>query len=166
MPLTEDFDNCNPAPAGWQIVDVDGDTTRSWRCVNSYAEANAFGGQQPGDDWLITPPLNLASANNPVLTFRNQSSFTDSGVPFPQLSVLYSTDYNGAGTPAAVQAATWTALTIPNPSTGQFVDSGNISLSGIQPPGRVYIAFRYRSSGTTSGRATRWRVDTVRIAGN
>ncbi|MEN9222426.1 MAG: hypothetical protein Q6M04_08305, partial [Thermostichus sp. BF3_bins_97] len=52
LPLTEGFDACNPAPAGWQIVDGDGDTTRSWRCVNSLAEANNFGGQLPANDWL------------------------------------------------------------------------------------------------------------------
>jgi len=167
LPLTEGFDNCTPAPAGWQIVDVDGDTTRSWRCVTSFAEANAFNGQQPGDDWLITPPLNLASVSNPVLTFRNQkSSFSDNGLPpWQQLSVLYSTNYSGAGTPEAVKAATWTALTIPTLSTGSFVDSGEISLAGIQPSNRVYIAFRYRSSGTASGSAARWWVDSVNIAG-
>ncbi len=164
LPLTEGFDSCSPAPSGWQIVDVDGDTTRSWRCVNSLAEANNFGGQLPADDWLITPPLNLASVSNPALNFRNESFFSDNGIPFPQLSVLYSTNYNGAGTPAAVNAATWTALTIPNVSTGTFVDAGEISLAGIPSSGPVYIAFRYRSSGTGSGSASRWRVDSVGIA--
>ncbi|MEN9260942.1 MAG: ExeM/NucH family extracellular endonuclease, partial [Thermostichus sp. HHBFW_bins_43] len=164
LPLTEGFDSCSPAPAGWQIVDGDGDTTRSWRCVNSLAEANNFGGQLPANDWLITPPLNLASVNNPALTFRNESSFSDNGIPFPQLSVLYSTDYRGAGTAAAVNAANWTALTIPNVSTGTFVDSGEIDLSGIPSTSPVYVAFRYQSSGTGSGSASRWRVDSVSFA--
>ncbi|MGY2981598.1 ExeM/NucH family extracellular endonuclease [Thermostichus sp. OS-CIW-30] len=56
--------------------------------------------------------------------------------------------------------------TLPTFSTGSFVDSGPISLAGIQPSNRVYIAFRYRSSGTASGSATRWQVDSVNISGN
>ncbi|MFQ3612335.1 MAG: ExeM/NucH family extracellular endonuclease [Cyanobacteriota bacterium] len=164
LPLSEGFDSCSPAPTGWQIVDVDGDTTRSWRCTNSLAEANNFGGQLPANDWLITPPLNLGSVTDPALTFRNESFFSDNGLPFPQLSVLYSTDYSGAGTPAAVNAATWISLTIPTVSTGSFVDSGEIDLSGIPTANPVYVAFRYRSSGTGSGTTTRWRIDSVNFA--
>jgi hypothetical protein len=166
FPLSEGFDSCPPTPTGWTIISVDSDTANTWFCGGSsdkYAEANGFGDSAPADEWLITPPLNMDAQSGETLNFRNATSFSDSGQPYPQLSVLYSTDYSGSGDPTG---ATWTSLTgitFSPAGSGSFVDSGAVDLSTINGV-RVYFAFRYRSSGTGSGTAARWRIDNVNFS--
>lgn len=158
LPYSEDFSVCDPA--GWDFVSIDSDTARTWECGNDYAEANAFGGSAPANDWLITPALDLDAQEGDILRFRSYSGFTDAD--FPQLAVLYSSDYIGDGNPAA---ATWIeipagAIDFPTESSFEFADSGDIDISGIAGD-RVHFAFVYTTSGTASGTSTRWRLDDV-----
>jgi predicted extracellular nuclease len=162
LPLTENFDSCTLP--GFQIISVDADTANTWSCSESFnnIEANGFGDSAAAEEWLITPPLDLTAQENEILTFRNQTSFTDSGVAYPQLQVLYSTDYSGSGNP---NDATWIPLTGINFSpenSGTFVDSGDVDISTIDND-NVYFAFRYTSSGTGSGTASRWRLDDIQF---
>ncbi|MCB0211872.1 MAG: lamin tail domain-containing protein, partial [Anaerolineae bacterium] len=156
LPLTEVFDDCTLA--GWQIISVDADTAHTWSCSESFSnvDVNGFGDSAPADEWLITPPLNMDAQEYDRLTFRNYTNFTDAN--YPQLEVLYSTDFSGDPT-----TATWMALSGINFSpegSGQFVDSGEVDLSGISGT-NVYFAFHYTSSGTGSGTAANWRIDEV-----
>lgn len=156
LPLAEGFDDCTLA--GWQIISVDADQANTWSCSEQFSnvDVNGFGDSAPADEWLITPPLNMNAQNNDRLTFRNYTNFTDAN--YPQLELLYSTDFSGDPT-----TATWTPLTGINFSpadSGQWVDSGEIDLSGISGT-NVYFAFHYTSSGTTAGNAATWRVDEV-----
>jgi predicted extracellular nuclease/uncharacterized protein YjiK len=166
FPLSEGFNSCPPTPTGWTIVSVDADMANTWFCggtTDKYAEGNGFGDTAAANEWLITPALNMNAQSGETLSFRNATSFSDSGQPYPQLSVLYSTNYSGSGNPTS---ATWTPLTgitFSTASSGAFVDSGAIDLSTINGV-RVYFAFRYLSSGTTSGAAARWRIDNVNFA--
>ncbi|MFZ4658769.1 MAG: ExeM/NucH family extracellular endonuclease [Caldilineaceae bacterium] len=166
FPLSEGFNSCPPTPTGWTIVSVDADTANTWFCggtTDKYAEGNGFGDTAAANEWLITPALNMNAQSGETLSFRNATSFSDSGQPYPQLSVLYSTNYSGSGNPTS---ATWTPLTgitFSTAGSGAFVDSGAIDLSTINGV-RVYFAFRYLSSGTTSGAAARWRIDNVNFA--
>lgn len=166
FPLTENFNACPPTPTGWTIVSADADTANTWFCggtTDKYVEGNGFGDTAAANEWLITPPLNMNAQSGETLSFRNATSFSDSGQAYPQLSVLYSTNYSGSGNPTT---ATWTPLTgitFSTAGSGAFVDSGAIDLSAINGV-RVYFAFRYLSSGTTSGAASRWRVDSVNFA--
>ncbi len=160
LPLVEDFDDCTLA--GWEIVSVDADTANTWTCDDYYSniEANGYGDAAPADEWLITPPLNLDAQGNDTLTFRNSTFYSD--VDYPQLSVLYSTDYDGGGDP---MTATWTELSGINFSpagSGDWVDSGEVDLSGIGGT-NVYVAFRYVSSGTGGGTAAIWRLDAINV---
>ncbi|MCB9445919.1 MAG: ExeM/NucH family extracellular endonuclease [Ardenticatenaceae bacterium] len=160
LPLVEGFDDCTLA--GWEIVSVDADTSHTWSCNATYSniEANGYGDTAPADEWLITPPLNLDAQDYDTLTFRNYTNFTD--INYPQLSVLYSTDYTGSGD---IASATWTALsgiTFSPEGSATWVDSGEVDLSGIGGT-NVYVAFRYVSSGTGSGTAANWRIDEVNI---
>ncbi len=162
LPFTDGFDNDDCTVAGWQVVSVDADTANTWGCSASFsnAEANGFGDSAPADEWLITPALDMDAQTDETLKFRNQTGFTDSGQPYPQLEVVYSTDYDGAGDPTT---ATWTPLSGINFSpedSNSWVDSGPVDLSGISGT-EVYFAFHYVSSGTTGGSAARWRIDAV-----
>ncbi|MFP4435804.1 MAG: ExeM/NucH family extracellular endonuclease [Chloroflexaceae bacterium] len=160
LPLEEGFDDCTLA--GWEIISVDSDTANTWSCSENFsnAEANGFGDSAPADEWLITPPLNMDAQDNEVLTFRNWTNFSDSGVPYPQLEVVYSTDYAGSGDPTS---ATWIELSGINFSpedSGQWLDSGKVDLAGISGT-NVYFAFHYTSSGTSGGNAASWRIDSI-----
>jgi predicted extracellular nuclease len=163
LPLIENFDSC--ALAGWQIISVDSDTANTWSCSETFSntEANGFGNAAAADEWLITPPLDLDAQESDSLEFRNYTRFSDAGFTYPQLSVLYSTDYDGSGDPTS---ATWTPLTGINFSpenSNAWVDSGSIDLSGIAGDS-VYFAFRYQSSGTSGGSAANWRLDAISFA--
>ncbi|MFC1996176.1 ExeM/NucH family extracellular endonuclease [Chloroflexota bacterium] len=158
LPLSEHFDDCTLA--GWQIISVDADTTNTWKCSSTYSniEANGYGDSAPADEWLITPPLNLDAQDWDTLTFRNLTRFTD--VNYPQLSVLYSTDYTGGRDPSS---ATWVELSGINFSpenSNIWVDSGKIDISQISGTD-VFFAFHYVSSGTGGGSAANWRVDAI-----
>ena len=162
LPLIENFDDCTLAD--WEIVSVDSDSANTWSCNAAYSNIDVSGYEDtaPADDWLITPPLNLNAQEGDTLTFRSYTNYTDSGIPYPQLQVLYSTDYNGGGDPTS---ATWTALsgiTFSPENSGAWVDSGNVDLSGISGA-NVYIAFQYQSSGTSGGTAATWRLDAINI---
>lgn len=160
LPLTENFDDCTLA--GWQIVSVDADAAHTWACSASFSniEVNGFGDTAPANDWLITPALNLDAQAGDTLTFRSHTSFTD--INYPQVHVLYSTDYDGGGDPTT---ATWmelTGITFSAENSSVWTDSGDVDLSGISGT-NVYIAFQYVSSGTGAGTAARWRLDAINL---
>ncbi len=170
LPLTTSFDDCTGdplLPPGWTVFSVDTDGTETWTCSAEFgnAEANAFGGAAPADDWLITPALDLDAQGADTLTFRSQTRFTDAGLAYPQLSVLYSTEYAGTGDPLAQGIGIWTEIPAEEISfspedSDSSVGSGDIDLSDIDGTA-VYFAFRYQSSGTTGDNAARWRLDDV-----
>ena len=162
LPVEADFTSCTLA--GWEIVSADTDTANTWSCSTQFGniEANGFGDSAPADEWLITPPLDLDAQGDDTLTFESVTGFSDSGLAYPQLTVLYSTDYDGGGDPSS---ATWTALSGFDLSPeGSFspTPSGPVDLSTISGT-NVFVAFRYQSSGTGSGTATVWRLDDISI---
>jgi hypothetical protein len=142
---------------GWGVSSFDG---------NFYAVANAFGGAEASDSWLLTAPINFNEFEGETLTFRNAKNFDDGGLE-RGLQVKVSTDYDGSGNP---QDFTWIDVSdqVQSYSQGgyEFVSSGEIDLSGDQFQGdSVYIAFRYISSGTGGGSSEEWQVDDIRVVG-
>lgn len=142
---------------GWSLSSFEG---------NSFARANAFGGSEASNSWLITPALNFNDFEGETLTFRNAKNFDDGGLDQP-LQVKVSTDYDGSGNPENFE---WTDITdrVENLSEGGFnyVSSGEIDLtdSAFQAD-EVYVAFRYQSSGTGGGSSEEQQVDDVRVVG-
>lgn len=130
-----------------------------------YATASGFGGNEPANDWLISPPLDFNAIENETLTFLNAKGFDDT--ERRGLQVKVSTDYDGTNTP---ENSTW--ATVPeediNFSDGEFsfVHSGAVDLSAdsLQST-ETYVAFQYQSSGTDSGNAATWQVDEVVVTG-
>ena len=111
---------------------------------------------------LITPAINLDNSTNEFMRFGYKTGFAN-GIG---LSVWYSTNYDGSGTVAAVNAATWTNFNLnldlqtqPFPTT--FSSSGSIDLSGFS--GNIYVAFRYQ--GSTTGITTTYQVDNIEVFG-
>ncbi|NJM15616.1 MAG: hypothetical protein HC896_09820, partial [Bacteroidales bacterium] len=166
--LSEDFNNCPAAPAGWLAYSVS--SNHDWICTNFGAsnqagdygyEMNGYGADVVSEDWLISPALSLGNGGY-VLNFNSNKRYAG-----PALQVLYSTNYSGTGNPNAatwtVQAAATAAVDVVE-SSNNYVNSGDISLDGIT--GNVYFAFKYVSTGTGSGTGARYRVDDVVIKSN
>jgi hypothetical protein len=122
---------------------------------------NGYLGDVPSEDWLISPALNLAGVSQSILTFKTWTQFTDSGIANP-MEVFISTNYSGSGDPSA---ATWTPLacTLPAANSKVWTSSGEIDLSMYNQ--KVYIGYKYRSSGTTASTASKWEVDTFKVTG-
>jgi len=133
---------------------------------NSYAVANAFGGSEASNSWLISPAINFNDFEGETLTFRNKKRFDDGGEEQP-LKVKVSTDYDGSGNP---ENFNWTDITDRVQSLASegegFVASGEIDLSDAQfQADGVYVAFKYTSSGTGPGSSEEQQVDDVRVVG-
>ncbi len=132
---------------------------QEWTVSGGQAVANAFNSAGPADDWLISPPVSLVEAVNPVIQFRSRTQFADENL-FVGLSVLVSTDYDG-GDP---RNASWTDLLPPLPdrASNEWLASGYVDLSGFTGES-VYFAFRYISSGTTPNSSELWAIDDVLV---
>lgn len=153
----EDFSIC--PPVGWLPVEISGN---SWLCSSDYASVSGIGGGIATQAWYIGPVMDLSTLTDPILLFDSWTGGTDSS--HPKLELMYSTDYPGTGNP---NVFTWMPLTfsVPGENSQTWVPSGSIDLSGIVGTS-VYIAFKYTSSGTTTGSATEWRIDNVSIGEN
>lgn len=132
---------------------------KPWYHFSASAAANGFSGQNPEEQWLILPGINLNNYNDEVMNFTTYAQY---GVNNENnyLKLFYSVDYSGTGNPAF---ATWNELTFIQPeginnTTEVSAFSGNISLSAISGTS-VFIAFKYYSTDNP----TRWRVDDINI---
>jgi len=148
----------------WQASDPPVDTA-------PVAEASGFGGDEPANDWLISPAINFNNFQNETLRFLNAKGFNDA--QRRGLQVKVSTDYDGITNPENFE---WTNIsnrvTFAQESDKDggnftpFIDSGMIDLSDSEFQGNeVYIAFQYRSSGTGGGESATWQVDNIVISG-
>lgn len=129
--------------------------TYVWSYDNRYGmKASAYNQQAyASESWLVSPVVNLASAQHPVLTFRhavNQFSSLDKA---KEEATVWVREENG----------TWTQLTgvsYPASMSWSFVDSGEIDLSGYKGK-KIQVAFKYVSTATKAGT---WEVDKFSIA--
>jgi hypothetical protein len=159
-----DFNTCIPFDSvnvtGWKQYSVTGDSI--WKCT-SFGAGGSHGVQMSGfvnptgpainEDWLISPSLDLALFNIPVLSFFARTKFFGN-----RIDVMVSTNYSGAGNP---NAATWTVLSamlpLENSDLWTMVDSINLV---NYKTANTFIAFRYTS---TTNAAARWTLDDIRI---
>lgn len=142
-------------------VNITGD--QEWKIAtynnNSYAYMNGYAsGNKENTDWLISPAINLDTADNIKVSFRTAMNYKG-----PDIKVMISSDFTGIYTASDIGAATWTDITSEfELSTGGYnwQASGEYALSSYS--GKVYIAFVYTS--TTEG-AAGWEVDEFKVTG-
>lgn len=156
--LQEDFESTTFG--AWTAYSVASD--KDWTVVNFpgalstayFAQINGYQENEPSNDWLISPSMNLDIFGNEKMIFYSQWRFGDVDT---ELTLKYSTNYNG-GDPTL---ATWTDLTFTK-STVQdiWTYSGHVMLDGIVGT-NVRVAFQYLSSGNPR----RWGVDEIVICG-
>jgi hypothetical protein len=155
----------NVALLGWSNVSMNAGNEK-WEARifsnNKYAQFSPFGlnpAENNVDTRLITPAINLGTTGaGDYLRFGSKTGFAN-GVA---VTVWISTNYDGSGTAAAVNSATWTelpAIFAPQSTSfpNDFTSSGNVDLSAYS--GNVYISFRY--VGGTNGITTTYQIDNI-----
>ncbi len=156
---TEDFESNSFGT--WTTYTVASD--KDWGVVNFggalgttyFAQMNGFNENEPSNDWLISPSLNMNNYTNEKMVFYTQWKF---GTTDAELTLKYSTNYTG-GDPTL---ASWTDLTFTKPATQEIWGfSGDVDLTGITGTS-VHISFQYLSSGSPR----RWGVDEIAITGD
>jgi hypothetical protein len=168
--LSEDFSDEELAP----FTAVSVASNENWELGNPpvdnapLAVANGFGGNEPANDWLISPAFNFNQLQDESLTFDNSKGFDDGGLRGLQVKV--SPDYDGESNPEN-EEFTWINVSdqVTFAQTSQqegnftpFIASGDIDLSADSlQSDETYIAFQYRSSGTGPGEAAAWQVDNI-----
>jgi hypothetical protein len=156
----------NIALPGWSNVSMNAGNEK-WEARifsnNKYAQFSPFGlnpAENNVDTRLITPAINLDASTGEFLRFGSKIGFAN-GVA---VTVWISTNYDGSGTVAAVNSATWTQLnaTFAPQSTSfptNFTSSGNVDLSSYS--GNVYISFRY--VGGTNSITSTYQIDNIEV---
>ena len=148
---------------GWTNFAQQG--TWKWRektfSGNGYAEFSAFGsGSAVNEVWLVSPAIDITGKSSPVLKVDIAQHHLDVDSADNSLQILVSTDYDGTD----VLAATWTALNanIPNSSVSwyEFVNS-TINLTPFN--GEIYIAFKFKGSGTNTTLDGAFQVDNMKM---
>jgi len=158
--FSADFETANSL-APFTQVSITGDQVwaQSTNSGKSFARISGYAsGAKDNEDWLISPAVNLASAESVMLSFLTAKDF-EGGTFKVQISSNFSGTYNATD----IAAATWTDITSNfalSADNYDWIQSGDFSLAAFT--GNIYIAFVYTS--TTAGAAT-WEVDDVRITG-
>lgn len=126
-----------------------------------YMYMNNYQSNEPGDDWLISPQIDLTNFSDVLLSFSTWTKFTES---IPGLQVVASVDYAGSGDP---DLANWIVLpaNLPAMNSSIWMDSGEFSLEDFEHSNSLSIAFHYTSTGTSSSTCVAWAVDAVSMMG-
>lgn len=150
----------------WSNVAMNGGNVRWTGRIfsnNKYAQMSAFNSSDNNvDARLITPAIDLTSVSDATFKFGYKTGFAN-GVA---LSVWYSTDYDGSGTVAAINAATWTQfdpLTVQDTSYATNFYPVSYDLTSVAGQ-TVYVSFRYQ--GASNGITTTYQVDNIEVVGN
>jgi len=113
----------------------------------------------PNEDWLISPSLDMSNFEEATFSFDHARNYaTNDG-----LSVLVSTDYDGASDPST--NGTWSDLTgmftFPEEGTWIFSSAGEVDVT-MYNGANTYFAFKYIS---TTDDCSTWEVDNALIYG-
>ena len=159
--VSKDFDDLSITSGGWTTQVVVG--TTNWQTDefsgDKFAKITnyASGANTAAEAWLISPAVDLSTAQTPLISFTNLANFN--GDP---LQLLISTDYSGTGDP---NNATWIDLTSQATwdtdlgSWGDFLCSTDVDISSYKSDS-TYVAFKY--TGTNSNGST-WEIDDILI---
>jgi len=127
--------------------------------TNGYAEFSAFNsGASSNIVWLVTPKIDASMHTNPRLVFKCAQHHLDVDAPENSLEVLYSTDYDGTN----VLSATWTSLDGLNlPKKDELWYKFLKSDVAVPSNENLYIAFKFRGSGTNLSHDGAYQIDDV-----
>lgn len=139
--FSEDFDQGNFPQPGWTLQNT---SDSNWGVQEM--NGGGFSGNvvyvhpsfwEDQDEWLISPSIDLSSAESPYLTFSTMVFFVSEQYP-SELNVKVSSD-NGA---TWTEVWNWASLDAPNDWEGQTF-AVEVDLSGYEGQSDVKIAFNY-----------------------
>ena len=119
-----------------------------------FMKASAFKSNTNYDaeSWLISPVVDLATAQNPELTFAHATNYFSSPAKAQEETSVWVREEGGA----------WAAVEGVNYPTSQgwtFVDSGSLDLSAYKGK-KIQIGFKYTSTATKSGT---WEIQNFKL---
>jgi len=118
---------------------------------NFYAYINNYNSDEPADDWIISPEIDLTGYENCNLTFNAWTNFTD--------------DITGLKLYASANGEDWQEISanLGSYQAQNWTQSSEIDLSSFS--NTVYIAFQYETTGTSGGSCKAWALDAINISG-
>lgn len=122
--------------------------SRGFMKASAYKNAN-----YAAESWLISPVIDLATAQNPELTFAHATNYFSSPAKAQEETSVWVREEGGA----------WAAVEGVNYPTSQgwtFVDSGSLDLSAYKGK-KVQIGFKYTS---TADKAGTWEIQNFKLA--
>jgi Family of unknown function (DUF5689) len=151
-------ENFNSNFPQWTRVNVLG--SQVWTSAtfsgNSYANINGFqsGANNPNEDWLISPIINIPNLSKVYFIFKNQRKFAGNNI-----EVFYSTNYT-SGNP---NTANWTSVpaTLDLDINNYVWTTSSANFTNLINS-NIRIAFKYTSTNTAS---SNWQIDDVQFRG-
>jgi hypothetical protein len=150
----KDFEDGTIFSGGWTTQVVTGSADWEPYIFDNewFARISNYNGSsnQESEAWLISPEIDLAAFQNPVLTFRTACNYAG-----PDLEIYVRSGYDGSSSPDVNE---WRELAAPlSNGSWNWVQSGEISMADFSNE-KVHVAFRYL--GTNSNGKT-WEVDDI-----
>jgi endonuclease/exonuclease/phosphatase family metal-dependent hydrolase len=140
--------------------------TQVWNHSTQYgAVCSGFSAGQSyaNEDWLISPPMNLAQMENVQLSFahtRGNAAVMNVGVELGWYKAFATANYTGD--PATTQWVELTGLNQNITNAWTYISSGALSIPAAAMSANTRIAFRYQCSASQS--AT-WEIKNVKVTG-
>ena len=124
-----------------------------------YMYANNYGADEPANDWLVSPAIDLTQFDDPYFHFEAWTKFSDT---VAGLEVFVSSNFTGNPT-----TTDWTlvASDLPSQNSDIWQNSGDLDLSDFTDDNEVRIAFQYTSTGTGVNNTTAWAIDNLIVMG-
>lgn len=135
--------------------------TQGFYSGTKYGQCTAYQSDEASNiSWLVSPAINMDANSNEKLVFDVAQAYVSSSSN--SLELFYSVNYDGTN----VLAANWKALSFTKPplefdTNFDFFSSGFIDLS--QYSGNIYLAFKYKGSGTNTSLDGTYSIDNIRI---
>ena len=125
---------------------ANGYQTWHWTTYGAYISGYSPEGNNPNEDWLISPAFDLSNKKSATLVFNHALNYAASESDrINNHTLWFSADYND-GVP---ENTSWTQVAIPNmPSSNDwtYVHSGNIEVPNQLLQNNVRFAFKYIST--------------------
>lgn len=148
------------------VVKADGTQSTVWKHDQRYGMvANAYSLGKTGDDYLISPPIDLTSQQGATLEFRHAVGYNSGADPSSMFEVLVSADYAQEpknATWTLLEDVVWpTELMSETSKFTKFISSGRLCLDEFVGE-TINIAFHYTA---TTSQCWAWEVDQFQVQG-
>lgn len=148
------------------VLQNNGSQSQVWKRDEKYGMvANAYSLGKTGDDYLISPSIDLTGMVGATVEFRHAAGYHSGGNLSSMFQVLVSTDYAqrpSSATWEVVNDVVWpTEMQSATSKFTKFVNTGRISLDDYAGE-TIRIAFRYTANANN---CWAWEIDNMEVYG-